>query len=188
MYDMNSPLRLEYPDAWERKKVAALHVGFKVDKKGMFDKSVETALIGENNYVNLAMTKYVMLHGIPEYSALVAYQTGLGFEVLKTLRGTINPTITKNIESLRIKIKEDYVIEVINKDNFCFTEDTILCRAFTLGELVRELPECRIEKFTDKLGVVFTAQIVMHPLIYESRISPEEAAGELYYEILKSKL
>ena len=30
--------------------------------------------------------------------------------------------------------------------------------------------------------------IVMHPLIYESRISPEEAAGELYYEILKSKL
>ena len=83
---------------------------------------------------------------------------------------------------------EDYVIEVINKDNFCFTEDTILCRAFTLGELVRELPECRIEKFTDKLGVVFTAQIVMHPLIYESRISPEEAAGELWCEILKSKL
>ena len=78
---------------------------------------------------------------------------------------------------------EDYVIEVINKDNFCFTEDTILCRAFTLGELVRELPECRIEKFTDKLGVVFTAQIVMHPLIYESRISPEEAAGELLAEI-----
>lgn len=106
MYDMNSPLRLEYPDAWERKKVAALHVGFKVDKKGMFDKNVEAVLIGENNYVNLAMTKYVMLHGIPEYSALVAYQTGLGFEVIKTLRGTINPTITKNIEFLRIKIKE----------------------------------------------------------------------------------
>ena len=77
-----------------------------------------------------------------------------------------------------------------HSDSMCNTSNgyTILCRAFTLGELVRELPECRIEKFTDKLGVVFTAQIVMHPLIYESRISPEEAAGELYYEILKSKL
>ena len=72
-----------------------------------------------------------------------------------------------------------------HSDSMCNTSNgyTILCRAFTLGELVRELPECRIEKFTDKLGVVFTAQIVMHPLIYESRISPEEAAGELLAEI-----
>ena len=106
MYDMNSPLRLEYPDFWERKKVACVHVGFRSDKKGMFDKNVEAVLIGENNYVNLAVTKYVMLHGLPEYSALIAYQSGMYFEVLKTLRGTINPTITKNIEFIRIKIKE----------------------------------------------------------------------------------
>ena len=34
MYDMLSPMRLEYPDFWERKKISALNAGFKVNKKG----------------------------------------------------------------------------------------------------------------------------------------------------------
>ena len=80
---------------------------------------------------------------------------------------------------------EDYVIEVINKDNFCFTEDTILCRAFTLGELVRELPDGTTIK--KRMHNAYTAEVYWQngDVIKDS---PEEAAGELYYEILKSKL
>ena len=105
MYDMLSPMRLEYPDFWERKKVSALNAGFKVNKKGYFDEIIEKMLLGENDYVNQAVTKYVMLHGVPEYSALVAYQAGLYFETLKVQRGTITPNITKNIDMLSAKIR-----------------------------------------------------------------------------------
>ena len=48
MYDMLSPMRLEYPDFWERKKVSALNAGFKVNKKGYFDEIIEKMLLGEN--------------------------------------------------------------------------------------------------------------------------------------------
>lgn len=106
MYDMNSPLRLEYPDFWERKKIAALHVGFKVDKKGIFEKNVEQILIGENNYANMAVTKYVMLHGIPEFTLLVASQAGLYFESLKVQRGTVTPAIAKNMKQFAADIRE----------------------------------------------------------------------------------
>lgn len=105
MYDMQSPMRLEYPDFWERKKVSALKAGFKVNRKGYFNEDVEKILLGENDNVNQAITKYVMLHGVPEYSALVAYQAGLYFETLKVQRGTISTNITKNIELLRVNIR-----------------------------------------------------------------------------------
>lgn len=106
MYDMNSPMRLEYPEFWERKKVSALEAGFKVDKKGHFDDNVESFLVGDNTRVNEAIAKYVLLHGIPEYTALVVYQTGLYLEMVKTLKGIVNKQLTQNVEFLRIKIRE----------------------------------------------------------------------------------
>ena len=106
MYDMLSPMRLEYPDFWERKKVSALNAGFKVNKKGYFDEIIEKMLLGENELVNQAANKYIMLHGIPEYAALSAYQAALYFETLKTQRGSVTPNILHNTEFLRMKIRE----------------------------------------------------------------------------------
>ena len=87
---------------------------------------------------------------------------------------------------------EDYVIEVINKDNFCFTEDTILCRAFTLGELVREIKGINVLHLSDRDAWWAFRNIDAwgkSELDYNNKYTtPEEAAGELYYEILKSKL
>ena len=85
---------------------------------------------------------------------------------------------------------EDYVIEVINKDNFCFTEDTILCRAFTLGELVREIKgvylfDAEATHEGKWFAFVETDQNTMDSGHFDT---PEEAAGELWCEILKSKL
>ena len=63
-------------------------------------------------------------------------------------------------------------------------EDTILCRAFTLGELVRELPEGTAIK--KRMHEAYTAEVYWQDgdLI---NTSPEEAAGELLAEILKQK-
>ena len=62
---------------------------------------------------------------------------------------------------------------------------TILCRAFTLGELVRALPDGTTIK--KRMHNAYTAEVYWQngDVIKDS---PEEAAGELYYEILKSKL
>lgn len=63
-----------------------------------------------------------------------------------------------------------------------------ICRAFTLGELVRELGDRII---LHKLHDVYVASYANTPDEYDFEIhntSPEEAAGELYCEILKQKV
>ena len=74
-----------------------------------------------------------------------------------------------------------------HSDSMCNTSNgyTILCRAFTLGELVRELPDGTTIK--KRMHNAYTAEVYWQngDVIKDS---PEEAAGELYYEILKSKL
>jgi len=105
-YDMESPMRTMYVDLWERKRSVAILVGFKMNSNGKFSEEEEAVFIGKNMDVNEAITKYIMLHGIPEYTALVAYQSGLHYEMLKVQRGVINQSITKNINLLREKIRD----------------------------------------------------------------------------------
>lgn len=105
VYDINSPMRTMYVDLWERKRAAAIMVGFKVDESGKFEKDVEDMLVGENMACNQAISKYVVIQGIPEYTALVALQTSLHCEMLKVQRGVANQNVTKNIILLQNNIK-----------------------------------------------------------------------------------
>lgn len=105
-YDMNSPLRDIYMDIWERKRAAAIAAGFKTGRDGRFEAAVEDMLVGENKAVNIAVAKYITLHGLPEYTAMIAYQTGLHLEMLKVQNGNITQNITKNINLLNSYLNE----------------------------------------------------------------------------------
>lgn len=105
MYDLNTTLKLDIRDFWERKRASALIAGFKLNSKREFDEPVEKMLLGENDAVNNAMTKYILLFGIPAYSALIIYYTRLIHEVQKTLRGS-SKTSLKDIDTIKNKIEE----------------------------------------------------------------------------------
>lgn len=107
VYDINSPMRNMYVDLWERKRATAIMVGFKVDESGKFESDVEAMLVGENMECNKAISKYVVIQGIPEYTALVALQTSLHCEMLKVQKGVANQNVTKNIILLQNNIKSN---------------------------------------------------------------------------------
>ena len=81
-----------------------------------------------------------------------------------------------------------------HSDSTCNTSNgyTILCRAFTLGELVREIKGINVLHLSDRDAWWAFRNIDAwgkSELDYNNKYTtPEEAAGELYYEILKSKL
>ena len=105
MFDMQSSLRLDVRDFWERKRVAALIAGFKYKARMKeFDEATEKMLLGENAAVNNAVTKYIMLFGSQQYAALVIYHTMLVFEVQKTMRNSYTNSTIKNVEHIRKEI------------------------------------------------------------------------------------
>ena len=59
---------------------------------------------------------------------------------------------------------------------------TVLCRAFTLGELVREFSH--LELWTHNRKVWYAGD---DNSLHAKKDTPEEAAGDLYCEILKQK-
>ena len=76
----------------------------------------------------------------------------------------------------------------LHPDNLMAVGHDKLCRAFTLGELVRELGDRII---LHKLHDVYVASYANTPDEYDFEIhntTPEEAVGELYCEILKQKV
>lgn len=70
MYDLKSPYRQMYPDHMDRKREAALRAGFALGVHKTFSNWVEDMLVGQNEEVNVAIVKYLMLFGIPELTAL----------------------------------------------------------------------------------------------------------------------
>jgi hypothetical protein len=149
VYDLNSPMRTHYIDLWERKRAVAILVGFKTTKGGKFSSDEEAIFVGENMAVNEAITKYVMLHGIPEYTALIAFQTGLHFEMLKVQKGVISQAITKNINLLKDNIRSltDYLFggdeslnvrrmlyATVEKDRFPLPDDVV--RRINSGDML----------------------------------------------------
>ena len=80
-----------------------------------------------------------------------------------------------------------------HSDSMCNTSNgyTILCRAFTLGELVRMMKGCSVMQMHDGNWFAFIEMDAWGHTELEmdnKYTSPEEAAGELWCEILKSKL
>lgn len=105
MYDIKTSLKLDVRDFWERKRISALVAGFRLNKKKEFEEDVEKMLLGENDAVNNAVVKYILLFGMTAYSAQIIYYTRLVHEVQKTLRGS-SKTSLKDIDTLKNKIEE----------------------------------------------------------------------------------
>lgn len=72
-YDFGSPLRFRYADLWDRKREAGVLAGVPVHSSGSFMKPAEDAILGKNDLVTLAVTKFLLSFGKPALVLLEAY-------------------------------------------------------------------------------------------------------------------
>ena len=68
----NTEFRKLYPDYYTRKREAALAAGLKTANNGHFPEDIEAIITGLNEDFNIAVVRYLMMHSIPDYPALVA--------------------------------------------------------------------------------------------------------------------
>ena len=107
MYDKETQLRRELPYFNKRKLVAAEIAGFKQGKDGKLLEKYENILLGRNEKVNSAISKYIRLFASPKYLSLVYYWSILSaeFENVTSLKESKDFKNTiGNIEKLEIKI------------------------------------------------------------------------------------
>lgn len=109
VYDLKTQLRKEYPFFNQRKVVAAELAGFPKKKDGKFTVEYENVLIGKNERVNKAISKYIRLFYNPKYLMLVYYWSilSLEFENINNKKESSDFKNTiANIEKLEAKIVE----------------------------------------------------------------------------------
>lgn len=106
-YDMNSPLRVYFPDFNKRKVEAALMAGFEVKDKHFRD-DVTDMLVGKITEVNDMYIRYMMLFSNPDYIALMnAWQLYVN-ESKKILdkKSKSDKTYIQGLQLLNAEIKE----------------------------------------------------------------------------------
>jgi hypothetical protein len=103
MYDMESEMRLMYPDWQDRKVKCAALAGWEVDRNGRFQDAVMDMLEGKNEEVNDMIVKFCLLFPSPYYSAYIAMWELLAKEV-RTSFGLTNDSA--DITKIRGNIKE----------------------------------------------------------------------------------
>jgi hypothetical protein len=110
MYDMNSELRMTYPQWSERKIKCAMLSGWEADKFGEFDKTVMDMLEGRNDKVNDMITRFCLLFPSPYYAAYIAHWELLARQVKASLSYLADSkettTIRGNIQSLTKQLEE----------------------------------------------------------------------------------
>jgi hypothetical protein len=72
-YDLNTPLRIRYPELISRKNECAKLSDFKTKPDGSFQKAYEDLMVGENEVFNNAVSAYIRSFGSPEYISLNMY-------------------------------------------------------------------------------------------------------------------
>ena len=105
MYDLKTPMRVECPDYFQRKYVTASMVGFPKTKQG-FAETSEKILIGDNAEINHLIVVYLFQFSMPEYSALVAYESILANEMRKVMKGGNLKDSGKVVDDATKKIQE----------------------------------------------------------------------------------
>ena len=105
MYDLKTPMRVECPDYFQRKYVTASMVGFPKTKQG-FTETSEQILIGDNAEINHLIVVYLFQFSMPEYSALVAYESILANEMRKVMKGGNLKDSGKVVDDATKKIQE----------------------------------------------------------------------------------
>jgi hypothetical protein len=72
-YDLNTPLRIRYPELISRKTECAKLSDFKINSDGTFQKKYEDLMVGENDNFNNAVSAYIRGFGSAEYISLNMY-------------------------------------------------------------------------------------------------------------------
>ena len=86
LYDISSPLRVEYPKMLERKAIAAQYAGFTLDKhRNKFQAPVEKMITGQIPEINVMAIKYLRLFNDPHLIALESYVNMLAIISAQTL-------------------------------------------------------------------------------------------------------
>lgn len=119
-YDFNSPMRFRYGDLWDRKRESAVLAGVPVHSSGSFMRPAEDAIIGKNDAVTLAVTKYLMLFGKPALVMLEAALAQFHSETTLMLKGGGDKDTVKVAREMKGYIEEltkelyggDEIIEV----------------------------------------------------------------------------
>lgn len=102
-YDKNTPLRHHFPNYYKRKMQAAIMAGFQRNSKtGRFSESVKDILIGENEDINKAIIRYVMMFYDDDYLMLIIYRELLGGQSADMMKmKNSKPLSNSNIQAIR---------------------------------------------------------------------------------------
>lgn len=110
-YDMNSDLRGLVPDFWNRKRICAELVGFKLNDNKVFPKEVKDFLIGENEEINGMIIRYLLLFNNPDYVELEVATDMYNKQARQALKQKLSASATsvkninQNLTDLNKKIK-----------------------------------------------------------------------------------
>lgn len=106
-YDINTPLRKEYPHYYARKVQAAHLAGFSPNKKtGKFQEKVESFLIGQDADINKLVIEYITSFSSPEYTQLIGLLAVQHKVMQDILSGHIETSTTKVMDDVAKKISE----------------------------------------------------------------------------------
>lgn len=107
LYDINTPLRVEYRDYYDRKIKAGEMVGFKPSKKtGEFTKKVEDIFVGKDAEVNELIVDYILSFSSPDYTQLIMLFILQRQFMYDLLRGRYDGKTMQMLEKLPSRINE----------------------------------------------------------------------------------
>lgn len=107
IYDINSPLRKEIPDFYERKRQASIMVGITPDKKGKFSVDVESMIFSEDKHIATMLADLIASYSNPDWTEYVMY-LGLREKMLIDVLFSkeTKTTIHKDISATSAHLKE----------------------------------------------------------------------------------
>jgi hypothetical protein len=105
MYDVQSPMQRETKEYYQRKRECAKVAEFPL-KDGKWRDDVVAILIGENEWFNALVVKYLALLALPEYTQLIVYLELLARRTRKIFDGEDDDKTHIIINALTEKIKE----------------------------------------------------------------------------------
>jgi len=109
LYDLNTPLRIRYPDYILRKIECAKLADFKKGSDGNFLKEYLEVMEGSNEKFNEAVVVYIKSFGSPDYMALSMYLNIFASEYNNSLKATDSKVLkdtVSNIRTLQAEIAE----------------------------------------------------------------------------------
>lgn len=123
MYDKSTPYRGQYTDVLKRKIEIAHDIGFKMDKKGIFEEPVEDMLKGKNTIVNCKVVEFVRIQRSFKYTYLVTIEASYYNVMLEVMQGA-----TKRIPDLRgiQEELEETMVDILNEDENPHLKDAVL--------------------------------------------------------------